>query len=139
MSRLRRLASVLCLTLPLLAVGCSTHAQVTGKVVEDGKPYQDTGESVILTFIHDETKVSLQTGVQPDGTFKVYGSENKGLLPGKYKIGIEGDVEGKPGVKRRVKDISPDASGLEVDLAAGQHLSLTIDIIKRSMESSAGP
>lgn len=112
--------------------GCSgRHAAVSGRVVEDGQPYQHTGEMVNVLMVGDAH--SLSASVQSDGTFKFYGTENKGLVAGRYKIGIASDVESAPGVKKRIKDVSPEKSGMEIELAGGSSATLVIDLVKHTV------
>lgn len=122
---------------PLLlfaAAGCGrTHAQVAGQVVEDGQPYRHTGEMVQVVMTCDDPSQSLMATVQPDGTFKFYGTEGRGLLPGKYKVGVESDVEGAPGLKRRIRGVAPQKSPMELDLAGGDSVTVTIDLVKHSL------
>lgn len=132
-----RRAVLLCLTavaVPLLAGGCSpTHAQVSGRVVEDGKPYTHTGEVVQVVLACDAPSVSVTATVQDDGTFKFYGTEGKGLPAGKYRVGFDSDTERVPDVKKRVREVSPQGSPMEVELAGGESVSLTIDLTKRTV------
>ncbi len=125
---------IVLLALPIVVsslCGCGgSHAAVSGKVVEDGKSYQHTGENINIVMAGPSH--TLSATVQKDGSFKFYGTENKGLKPGKYKIGISSDVEGAPGVKKRVKDVEPEKSNMEVELAGGESISLTIDLVKQT-------
>jgi hypothetical protein len=122
------------LVLMFAATGCApTHAQVSGRVVEKGAPYQHTGEMVQIVMTCDTPSQWLTATVQPDGTFKFYGTERKGLLPGKYKVGIASDVESAPGVKQRIHAVSPQKSPMEIDLAAGESVILTIDLVSHTL------
>lgn len=117
-----------------LAAGCArTHARVSGHVVEDGQPYRHTGEMVQLVMTCDAPSQSVSATVHPDGTFKFYGTEGMGLLAGKYKIGLESDVESAPHVKKRVRNVSASKSPTEIDLAGGESVTLTIDLVKHTV------
>lgn len=128
-SRLLILAGLL--LLPALG-GCSRVGHVSGKVVEDGKPYQATDEMVALLFAREDGSMVISTTVQPDGSFVVYGPNNEGLPPAKYKVGYYSDIEGGRG-RKRIKDLKPEASSLELELAAGDRVNLTIDLVKGTM------
>ena len=56
------------------------------------------------------------------------------LVAGRYKIGISSDVESAPGVKKRIKDVSPEKSGMEVELAGGSSATLVIDLVKGAVQ-----
>jgi hypothetical protein len=117
--------------LPLLG-GCARVGHVKGHVVEDGKPYTPTDEMVALTFSRVEpTTLSVSASVQKDGTFIVYGPNNEGLPPGKYKVGYFSDIEG--GRRKRIKDLTPEKSSLELDLSAGDRVDITVDLVKVTM------
>lgn len=117
-----------------LIAGCSrTHAQVSGRVVENGQPYKHTGEMVQLVMSCDAPSVTVAATVQPDGTFKFFGTEGKGLSAGKYKLGINSDVESAPGVAKRIRAALPQKSLMEIDLAGGESLNLTIDLTKHAL------
>jgi hypothetical protein len=122
---------------PLLtfaAAGCArTHAKVSGRVVEDGQPYQPTGEVVQVVMTCAAPSVSVPATVQRDGTFKFYGTEGKGLPAGKYKIGIDSDVESAPGVKKRIRGVAAQKSPMEIELAGGESVTLTIDLVKHTL------
>jgi hypothetical protein len=123
-------------TVPLAvaAVGCSpTHAQVSGRVVEGGKAYTHTGEVVQIVMACDAPSVSVTATVQEDGTFKFYGTEGKGLPAGKYRIGFDSDTERVPHVVKRVREVSPQASSMEIELAGGATVSVTIDLTNRTV------
>src|SRR5262249_10144201 len=95
--------------------GCARLAHVSGRVVEDGKPYTPTQEMVALVFDRVDSPMRLSVSVQKDGSFVVYGPDNEGLPPGKYKVGYYSDVEGNK-AKKRIKDLPADQSPLELDL-----------------------
>jgi hypothetical protein len=134
MRRVRVILAVALGAVALLSAGCSrTHARVSGRVVEDGQPYQHTGEMVQVVMTCDNPSQAVTATVQNDGTFKFYGTEGKGLLAGKYKIGLESDVESVPGVKKRVRNVSAAKSPMEIDLAGGEAVTLTIDLIKHTV------
>src|SRR5262249_20866658 len=118
------------LLLPTLA-GCARVSHVSGRVVEDGKPYTPTDEYVGLSFTRAEPALSVSVSIQKDGSFVVYGPEGEGLPPGKYKVGYYSDIEG--GKKKRIKDLTPDKSSLELDLAAGDRVNITVDLVKGTM------
>jgi hypothetical protein len=61
----------------------------------------------------------------------VYGPNNEGLPPGKYKVGYYSDIEG--GKRKRIKDLPPEKSSLELDLAGGDRVNLTVDLVKGTM------
>ena len=118
----------------LVAGGCGPrYARVSGTAVEDGRPYQATGEAVQILLTCDSPSQSQSASVKPDGTFKFYGPEGRGLMPGKYKLGISSDTERAPGTKKRVREVSPEKSSLELDLSDASEAVLTIDIIKQTM------
>jgi hypothetical protein len=120
--------------LTVAAAGCArTHAKVSGRVVEDGRPYQHTGEMVQLVMTCAAPSLSVSATVQPDGTFKFYGTEGKGLPAGKYKIGIESDVESAPGVKKRIRGVAAQKSPMEIELAGGESVTLTIDLVRHTL------
>src|SRR5438445_10258638 len=106
--------------------GCSGVAHVSGRVLEDGKPYVPTDEMVALLFANEEGAMSLSVSVQKDGTFVVYGPSGEGLPRGKYKVGYYSDVEG--GHKKRIRDLQPAKSPLELDLTGGGRFRITVDI-----------
>jgi hypothetical protein len=112
----------------LALTGCARVAHVSGKVVEDGKPYTATDEMIALVFQRDDGSLNVSVSIQQDGSFVVYGPDNEGLPPGKYKLGYYSDIEG--GRKKRIKDLSPETSALELDLAAGDRVNLTVDLVK---------
>jgi hypothetical protein len=130
--RVNRLVILVGLLLVPALAGCAQVAHVSGRVVEDGKPYQPTEEMVALVFKKDEGAISVSVSIQPDGSFVVYGPNNEGLPPGKYKVGYYSDIEGGRG-KKRIKDLTPEKSTLELDLKAGDRVNLTIDMVKGTM------
>jgi hypothetical protein len=128
---MNRLACLFGLLLLPVVAGCGRVAHVSGRVVEDGKPYTPTDEMVALTFTRAEPALSLSVSVQKNGTFVVYGPETEGLPPGKYKVGYYSDVEG--GRKKRIKNLTPEKSSLELDLSGGDRVNLTVDLVKGTM------
>jgi hypothetical protein len=121
----------LLVVLPAVA-GCARVAHVSGRAVEDGQPYQQTDEMVALTFTRLEPpSMTLSVSLQKDGSFVVYGPEREGLPPGKYKVGYYSDIEG--GRKKRIKDLKPDQSTLELDLPAGTRVNITVDLVKGTL------
>ena len=127
----RRLSLVALVALLPAFAGCSRVAHVSGRVVEDGKPYTPTDEMVALLFANEDASMSLSVSVQKDGTFVVYGPSGEGLPPGKYKVGYYSDVEG--GRKKRIKDLQPDKSPLELDLTRGGDHKIVVDIVNGTM------
>ena len=132
MRPVNRLAFLVVLALLPALAGCARVAHVSGTVVEDGKPYAPTDEMVALVFYRVDSSMPVPVSLQPDGSFTVYGPNNEGLPPGKYKVGYYSDTEG--GRKKRIKDLRAEKSALELDLAAGDRVRLTIDIVKGTME-----
>jgi hypothetical protein len=118
------------LLLPAFA-GCARVAHVAGRVVEGGKAYAPTDEMVALVFERAEPSMTVSVSVQKDGSFVVYGPNNEGLPPGKYKVGYYSDIEG--GKRKRIKDLTPDKSSLELNLGAGDRVNLTVDLVKGTM------
>jgi hypothetical protein len=116
----------------LFLVGCGGNAHVSGVVLEDGQPYKETAEMVALTFTRIDGAMSISASIQKDGRFVVCGPNNDGLPPGKYKVGFYSDIEGGRG-KKRIKDLKPDASSLEIDLPPGKRQSIVLDLSKASM------
>jgi hypothetical protein len=114
------------------AAGCSQVAHVSGVVVEDGKPYAPTDEMVALQFVREGGGLKVAVSVQKDGSFVVYGPNGKGLPPGKYKVGYYSDVEGGK-ARKRIKDLPADKSPLELDLAAGSSVSVTVDLVRGTL------
>jgi hypothetical protein len=112
--------------------GCAKVAYVSGKVVENGEPYTPTAEMVALVFARTDTATRFSVSVQKDGSFVVYGGEGKGLPPGKYKVGYYSEVEGSR-AKKRIKDLPAEKSALELELAAGNSVTLTIDLVRETM------
>jgi hypothetical protein len=121
-----------CLALLPGAGGCARVAYVSGRVLEDGKPYAPTDEMVALQFARVDSSMKLSVSVQKDGSFVVYGPSEKGVPPGKYKVGYYSEVEGDKS-RKRIKDLPADKSPLELDLAAGKSVSLTIDLVRGTM------
>jgi hypothetical protein len=117
--------------LPAFA-GCAKLAHVSGRAVEDGKPYVATAEGVELIFSRTdgETSMKVAVSIKKDGTFVVYGPNNEGLPPGKYKIGQHSDIEGG---RKRLKDIAPESSTMELDLKAGDRADITVDLVKHTL------
>jgi hypothetical protein len=76
--------------------------------------------------------MKVSVSVQKDGSFVVYGGEGKGIPPGKYKVGYYSEVEGNR-ARKRIKDLPAESSPLELDLAAGNSVSLTIDLMQGTM------
>src|SRR5262245_66632553 len=107
--------------LPALS-GCGQVAHVSGVVVEDGQPYTPTEEMVALLCARDEPAMTISVTVQPDGSFTVYGPNNEGLPPGKYRVGYYSDVEG--GRKKRIKNLPAESSSLELELGRGDRVRL---------------
>jgi hypothetical protein len=116
----------------LTLTGCARVAHVSGRVVEDGKPYTASDEMVALLFARVDSPMRLSVSVQKDGSFVVYGPNNEGVPPGKYKVGYYSDVEGNRG-KKRIKDLSIDQSPLELDLSAGGSVSITVDLVQGTL------
>src|SRR5262245_50895844 len=114
MRRMSRLAYLFGLLLLPAFAGCARVSHVSGRVIEDGKPYTPTDEMVALSFTRADSSMSVSVSIQKDGSFVVYGPEGEGLPPGKYKVGYYSDIEG--GKKKRIKDLPPDKSPLELDL-----------------------
>lgn len=121
------------LLLPALA-GCGGVSHVSGQVVVDGKPYTPTDEMIALVFAREDSTMSVSVSIQKDGSFVVYGPNNEGLPPGKYKVGYYSDTDG--GKKKRIKAVTPDKSSMELDLAGGAKVNITIDLIKGTMTRS---
>jgi hypothetical protein len=128
----KRSAVLLGLLLLSGAAGCSRVARVSGRVVEDGQPYAATDEMVALVFTRVDSSMKLSVSVQKDGSFVVYGPNNEGLAPGKYKVGYYSEIDGDKS-RKRIKDLPADKSTLELDLAAGDSVYLTIDLVKGTM------
>jgi hypothetical protein len=112
--------------------GCARVAHVSGRVIEDGKPFTPTQEMIALVFARVDSPMRLSVSVQKDGTFVVYGPNNEGLPPGKYKVGYYSEVEGNKAMKR-IKDLAADKSSLELDLAAGNSVEITVDLVRGTM------
>lgn len=129
------LASSAALVLTALS-GCGSQKVVTGKITNKGQPLPVSEKGVIqVTFAtaapsgksaHREVYPAV---VQPDGTFKVAGPEEKGIEPGKYQISVQlldpypavdrlrgYFAPGKTPIVREVKGGAP----LEIDLARPQ-------------------
>ncbi|MFO0810732.1 MAG: hypothetical protein U0746_19050 [Gemmataceae bacterium] len=129
---MRHSKSLIVLVALLPLAGCAKVGHVSGTVVEDGQPYQQTDEMVALTFTRIEApSISVSVSVQKNGSFVVYGPNNEGLPPGKYKVGYYSDIEG--GRKKRIKDMKPDKTPLELDLAAGDRVKITVDLAKGTL------
>jgi hypothetical protein len=124
--------AILCGLLMLGATGCARVAHVSGRVIEDGKPYTQTNEMVALVFARVDPPMTLSVSVQKDGSFVVYGPNNEGLPPGKYKVGYYSDVEGNKASKR-VKNLPADKSPLELDLVAGNSVDITVDLVRGTL------
>jgi hypothetical protein len=127
--RMRIILSVGLLSL----VGCAKTAQVSGTVLLDGQSFQPQAEMVALTFTRDDGKLNISASVKKDGTFIVSGPNNDGLPPGKYKVGYYSDVEGDRS-KKKVKDLKPEKSSLELDLQAGDQAEVVIDMGQGTMK-----
>jgi hypothetical protein len=124
--------AALLVALTLILPGCSRLAHVSGRVVEDGKPYTPTEEMVALEFARVDSSMRLSVSVQKDGSFVVFGPNNEGLPPGKYKVGYYSDVEGNK-AKKRIKALPAEKSPLELDLAAGSSWSITVDLVQGTL------
>jgi hypothetical protein len=120
------------LLLLLGITGCARVAHVSGRVIEDGKAFTPTQEMIALVFARVEPPMRVSVSVQKDGTFVVYGPNNEGLPPGKYKVGYYSEVEGNKATKR-IKDLPADKSSLELDLAAGNSVEITVDLVRGTM------
>jgi hypothetical protein len=127
----RRLLLFACLVLLPTLAGCAKVAHVSGRVLEGGQPYKPTDEMVALLFTRLESSMTLSVSIQKDGTFVVFGPSNEGLPPGKYKVGYFSDIEG--GRRKRIKDLPTDKSSLELDLAAGDKVRITVDLLNGTM------
>ncbi len=77
---------VCCLTLTGCGGGGST---VNGTATKGGKPFAATeGDQVSIVLTQDGGSASGTGAVGADGTFKISGSDGKGLPAGKYKVGL---------------------------------------------------
>src|SRR5205807_2457776 len=95
--------------------------------------YKATDEGVELIFsrVDGEKTMMVSVSIRKDGTFVVFGPNNEGLPPGKYKIGQHSDIEG--GRRKRFKDLAPEASNMELDLKAGDRVNITVDLVKGTL------
>jgi hypothetical protein len=84
---------ILGVILPLF-LGCGPGVvQPNGKIVKGGQPVKVSDKGVIvLNFVPAEggkEGASYSADTKPDGTFKIIGSDGKGIPPGKYKVAVQ--------------------------------------------------
>lgn len=78
-----------------VVVGCSGSSDVvvTGTLNQANQVYKpEKGEQVMVVFGEEKdgkpTGKSFPTRLGADGSFKITGPDNKGIPPGKYRVGI---------------------------------------------------
>jgi hypothetical protein len=98
----RSLFAVVCVSLALALPGCQSGTPkvtgVHGRLLDKGQPLQlpsgmppgDPGVRVTFYPTDEEKqgKEAQQAVVNSDGTFTVPGNDRKGIIPGKYRIGV---------------------------------------------------
>lgn len=82
---------VLCSLVFLAGCGGPPPVMVKGKITQDGKPVT-VGPSGKIELIFepekDDAGRAYPAVVQADGTFEVVGRDNRGIVPGKYKVNV---------------------------------------------------
>jgi hypothetical protein len=111
----------------LTVSGCGGGSTVRGKLTNGGAPVTVSDKGVIVMFFAPEGWEGKGSGadVQPDGTYVAKGFENKGLMPGKYRISVQqfdpypttDKLEGKfaQGKSPIIRDVN--GGRLDIDLA----------------------
>src|SRR5437773_8249384 len=124
--------------LGLLLSGCSTGSkkfQVKGRVTSSGQPLRIESQPAHLGRIAvsffpigdgDHVAAGMQSAVvnQDDGTFKVEGTDGKGILPGRYRIYI---YHYDPMPQDKLKgQFAEGKSQIERDVAGGEEINLEV-------------
>jgi hypothetical protein len=116
--------------------GCNRYAELTGCVVDNGKPVLAERNSpdppmVFLICRDSDNQRSIGCALTPEtGRFVAYAPDgSKNIPPGKYKVGFTYGT----GAPKTGTDFYPDEATLELDLEAGQRLDVTIDAAARSI------
>ncbi len=91
--------ALLCITL-LSFSGCGGSGDVTvsGTLGQNGQIYKpEPSEQVMIVFGEEKdgklTGKSFTTRLAADGSYKIIGPDNKGIPPGKYRVGIMSNPE----------------------------------------------
>ena len=138
---------LLCLT------GCGKESNganlvvVTGKLVENGKPFVldqskiplpkgatsappgTTGNALRVTFIAEGGEQFVAKTNVETGTFEVLGTTGKGIAPGRYKIALKASFGMGPDSPEYFKgQFSPEKTQIVRDVKAGEEV--VIDVAK---------
>jgi hypothetical protein len=123
------------LLFPLLAAGCGggDTVRVTGQLLKDGKPYTANlegkePETFVVDFegIINDRKYRFPATIAADGSFRVDGSDGRGIPKGAYRICVlHSGFQGAGGDRLQTR-FATEKTPLGVEVK--QNTKLTIDL-----------
>jgi len=130
-----RFNSLFVLLFPLLAAGCGggDTVRITGQLMKDGKPYTahlegKEPETFAVDFVGtiNDRKYLFPATIASDGSFRVDGSDGRGIPKGQYRISVLHSGFMGAGGDRLQTRFAAEKTPFSVDVK--QNTKLTIDL-----------